>query len=146
MADLANLTGRMLIALLFFGGALQKLIDPTPVEQMIGTLGLPAVLIWPVALFDLIAAICLLTGPRVRRWALIMAGYCLFTSLFHWQLRADPWQITIMVKNWSIAGGLLILAAQGPGRYVLFPDTGFSGSPSPGPDTATGSKDTTPRL
>jgi len=33
-------------------------------------------------------------------------------------LRADPWQVTIMVKNWAIAGGLLILAAAGPGRYA----------------------------
>ena len=48
-----------------------------------------------------------------------LAAYCLFTSYFHWQLRADPWQVTIMVKNWAVAGGLLILAAQGPGRWAL---------------------------
>ena len=119
MNDVLNLVGRVLIALLFFGGALQKLGDPGPVTQMITSIGLPGWLIWPVAAFNLLAALALVFGPGVRQWALVLAAYCLFTSWFHWQLRADPWQITIMVKNWSIAGGLCILAAQGPGRLVL---------------------------
>ncbi|OOY15740.1 DoxX family protein [Thioclava sp. DLFJ4-1] len=119
MSDALNLIGRILIALLFFGGAVQKVTDPQMVEEMIGWLGLPGWLVWPVALFNLIAALGLIFGPKVRAWALILAAYCIFTSWFHWQLRADPWQVTIFVKNWAIAGGLLILAAQGPGRYAL---------------------------
>jgi putative oxidoreductase len=119
MKDLINLVGRMLLALLFLGGAVQKFSDPAPVMQMISSIGLPEALVWPVAVFDLVAGFGLIFGPFVPLWALVMAGYCVFTSYFHWQLRADPWQVTIMVKNWSIAGGLLILAAQGPGRYAL---------------------------
>ena len=119
MNDYLNLTGRILIAVLFFGGAAQKVLDPAPVQQMIGTLGLPAWLVWPVAAFDFVAALGLIFGPMVTLWALALAAYCMFTSWFHWQLRADPWQVTIFVKNWAIAGGLLILAAQGPGRFAL---------------------------
>ncbi|SFN11727.1 DoxX family protein [Thioclava sp. BHET1] len=120
LTDSLNLAGRILIALLFFGGAAQKVTDPQIVEQMIGWLGLPGWLVWPVALFNLIAALALIFGPRVQLWAVLLAGYCIFTSWFHWQLRADPWQVTIVVKNWAIAGGLLILAAQGPGRFKLW--------------------------
>lgn len=118
MNDALNLAGRVLIALLFLGGAVQKATDPAPVETMIAGIGLPASLIWPVAAFNLVAAVLLVTGPRVRAVALVLAMYCLFTSLFHWQLRADPWQVTIVVKNWAIAGGLLVLAAAGPGRWA----------------------------
>lgn len=119
MKDLGNLIGRMLIAILFFGGAVQKVTDPAPVMRMLAGIGLPEALVWPVAVFDLIAGLGLIFGPFVPIWALVMAGYCIFTSYFHWQLRADPWQVTIMVKNWSIAGGLLILASTGPGRHAL---------------------------
>ena len=121
MSDALNLLGRILLALLFLGGAAQKVADPAPVQQMIASVGLPVWLVWPVALFDLIAAIALVTGPGARTWALILAAYCIFTSYFHWQLRADPWQVTIFVKNWAIAGGLLVLAAEGPGRFAFRP-------------------------
>lgn len=120
MADVTNLLGRILLAVLFFAGAIQKLVDPAPVQMMITSIGLPAALVWLIAPFNLVAAICLVTGPKIGRWALILAAYCIFTSWFHWQLRADPWQVSIMIKNWAIAGGLLILAAQGPGRYSIF--------------------------
>lgn len=120
MSDWLNLAGRLLIALIFFGGFAQKIGDPQPVQGMIEGIGLPVWLVWPVAAFNLAAAVALLTGPRVRAWAIILAAYCIFTSYFHWSLRADPWQVSIMVKNWAIAGGLLILAAQGAGRFVLF--------------------------
>jgi putative oxidoreductase len=119
MSDALNLAGRCLIALLFLGGAVQKGLDPAPVQEMIASVGLPEGLVWPVAAFDLVAAVCLVAGPGVRGWALALAVYCVVTSWFHWQLRADPWQVTIVVKNWAIAGGLLVLAAEGPGRLSL---------------------------
>ena len=119
MRDLLNLLGRCLIALLFLGGAVQKTLDPAPVVGMITSIGLPGWVVWPVVGFDLAAAVGLILGPGVEVWAIALALYCLFTSWFHWQLRADPWQVTIMVKNWSIAGGLFILAASGPGRFAF---------------------------
>ncbi|WP_128253137.1 DoxX family protein [Falsirhodobacter deserti] len=118
MNNWLNLAGRLLIALLFLGGAAQKFTDPAPVQQMIAAVGLPVSLVWPLALFNLLASIALLTGPRVRTVALVLAAYCIFTSWFHWQLRADPWQVTILVKNWAVAGGLLVLASAGPGRFA----------------------------
>lgn len=118
MNDALNLTGRLLIAVLFLGGAVQKLTDPAQVQRMLSGIGLPPELVWPVALLNLAAGLALLLGPQVRFVALVLAIYCIGTSWFHWQLRADPWQVTIVVKNWAVAGGLLILAAQGPGRWV----------------------------
>ena len=46
----------------------------------------------------------------MRRAALVAAGYCALTSLFHF-LPQDGWQMSIFVKNWALAGGFLVLAA-----------------------------------
>jgi len=60
--------------------------------------------------FNAALALGLVVGPRLRLWALLGAGYCVVTSLFHF-IPADGWQMSIFVKNWAIAGGLLVLAA-----------------------------------
>ena len=41
--------------------------------------------------------------------ALSLAAYCAVTSVFHF-IPGDPWQMSIFVKNWAIAGGCLALA------------------------------------
>lgn len=117
MNDVLNLVGRLLIAALFLAGALQKAVDPAPVQGMLAQAGLAPWFVWPVALFDAAAVWGLVVGPRVRLWALALALYCAVTSAFHFR-PDDPWQMTIFVKNWAIAGGLLILASQGPGRFA----------------------------
>ena len=106
-----NLAGRVLIAALFAAGAMQKMVDPDPVRGLLTGAGLPPLLVWPAAIFDLVGALCLVTGPGIQVWALMFAAYCMTTSFFH-LIPTDPWQISIFVKNWAIAGGLLVLASQ----------------------------------
>jgi putative oxidoreductase len=101
--------GRVLIALLFVAGAAQKLSDPGVVAGMLAGVGLPGWLVWPVAAFNAAGAVALVIGWRLFPVALALAAYCGVTSLFH-LIPADPWQMSIFVKNWAIAGGLLVLA------------------------------------
>jgi putative oxidoreductase len=118
MADLATLVGRILIAALFLAGAVQKGADPATVEGLLAAHAWPAWLIWPALAFNLVAAISLLLGVQVRPVAVALALYCAVTSIFHF-IPADGWQMSIFVKNWAIAGGCLILAAHGAGRFAL---------------------------
>lgn len=118
MADLAVLVGRLLIAALFLGGAAQKLGDPEPVKGLLAGAGWPVWLWIPAMLYNLGAGMALVTGVAVRPVAASLAGYCAVTSYFHF-LPDDPWQMTIFVKNWAIAGGCLVLAAHGAGRFGL---------------------------
>ncbi len=103
------LTARILLSALFLGGAGQKLLDPSGAQGLLALAGLPGWLVWPATLFDAVAGVCLLTGPRIGLWAIALAAYCVMTSFFH-LLIPDPWQVTIFVKNWAIAGGLLAVA------------------------------------
>jgi putative oxidoreductase len=120
MGDVAVLVGRVLIALLFLGGAGQKWVEPGLVEGLLAGFGMPEWLVWPALAFNLLAGLALIAGVGVRPVAAALAAYCAVTSLFHF-LPDDPWQMTIFVKNWAIAGGCLVLAAHGPGRIALRP-------------------------
>jgi putative oxidoreductase len=116
--DLATLAGRILIAALFLAGTAQKATNPLAVESLLAARGWPEWLVWPALAFNLLAALALLAGWRIRPIATALAAYCAVTSLFHF-IPTDPWQMSIFVKNWAIAGGCLILAAHGAGRYTL---------------------------
>ena len=121
-SHLALLAGRVLIAMLFLGGAVQKAASPGDVMGLLAGRGLPEWLIWPALAFDAVAGLALVLGVGVRPMGYALAAYCAVTSVFHY-IPSDPWQISIFVKNWAIAGGCLCLAAAGPGRFALRPDS-----------------------
>ncbi len=116
--NLCSFLGRVLIAGLFLAGAAQKLSDPEPVRVLLTGWGWPGGLVWGAMLYNLLAGVALIAGVLVRPVALSLAFYCGLTSFFH-LLPDDPWQITIFIKNWAIAGGCLVLAGQGGGDWGL---------------------------
>lgn len=101
--------GRGLMAILFLAGAVQKIVSPDQAMQLLTGLGLPGWLIWPALAFNALAGLALLLGYKTRWVALMLAIYCMVTSVFHFQ-PDDGWQMSIFVKNWAIAGGLLVMA------------------------------------
>ena len=105
----ALLAARVLIAALFAAGAVQKALDPSAAATLLTGRGLPGALVWPAALYNAGAALALLAGWRLVPVALSLAAYCAATSVFH-LIPGDPWQMSIFVKNWAIAGGCLALA------------------------------------
>ncbi len=105
-----NLVGRILLAGLFLSGAVQKALDPAVVQGLLAGVGLPGWLVWPALAANLALALGLILRRTVWPAALAAAAYCAVTSLFHLQPQ-DGWQMSIFVKNWAIAGGLLTLAA-----------------------------------
>lgn len=105
-----DLVGRILIAALFVAGAVQKAVAPDLAQGLLAGFGAPGWLVWPALGLNVLLAVGLLIPRLVRSSALVAAAYCAVTSLFHF-LPQDGWQMSIFVKNWAIAGGLLVLAA-----------------------------------
>jgi putative oxidoreductase len=116
--DWLLLIGRVLLAALFMGGAAQKAFEPGQVEGLLAGWHLPGLLVWPALAYNAAAGLALAFGVAVRPVALSLALYCAATSVFHFQPE-DPWQMTIFVKNWAIAGGCLALAVAGAGRISV---------------------------
>ncbi|WP_111735577.1 DoxX family protein [Roseovarius amoyensis] len=107
--------GRYLLAILFIAGTAQKAINPDPAQELLVGFGLPEWLVWPALVFNALAASLLIAGKFLRAIGWALALYCFVTSVFHF-VPSDPWQMSIFVKNWALAGGCLILSAASVSR------------------------------
>ncbi len=66
--------------------------------------------------------VAILLGLFSRWAALALAGFCIVTALvFHtgWSGDGGQGQLINFMKNLALAGGLLLLAANGPGKYAV---------------------------
>lgn len=114
-------TGRVLIAAIFVMSGLGKIANPDATIGYIASAGLPfapAALI-AAALIEVGGGLALITGFRTRLMALLLAGFSVVAAIAFHAHFADQNQLIHFLKNIAIAGGLLQVAAFGPGRISL---------------------------
>lgn len=111
LSGLFALIGRIMLALIFIISGAMKLTDIPGTGAYMATVGLPASLALPVALFELLGGIMIVLGVFTRLTALAFAAFCVLTALLFHRETADPMQATAALKNIAIAGGFLCLFA-----------------------------------
>jgi putative oxidoreductase len=121
-----NLIGRLALAAVFLPAGWSKLTDFGGTVGYIESVGLPlATLAALIAIVvEIAGGIALIIGFFTRGAAFALALFTLVASvLFHpyWAMAADQAfvQQLMFFKNIGIFGGLLVLAAQGPGQLSL---------------------------
>lgn len=119
MRDAALLAGRVLIAAVFVYDATIIARFPDATIGYMEQFGLPGMLLWPTALFQLAAGILVVVGWQTRLAALAFAGFCLATALIFHRNFADTTEAIQFGKDVGLAGGFLFLAAAGAGRWSL---------------------------
>jgi putative oxidoreductase len=117
---------RILICAIFVQGALGKILGWSGQAAYMQSHGLRLItpLLATALLIEAGGVLCLLTGFAARCAALVMFVYLVLVSvLLHNFWAAPPASAGILqtqfLKNMGIAGGLLLLAANGPGRWAL---------------------------
>lgn len=119
--DIMALVARIFLAALFIIAGLGKLADPAGTIGYIGSVGLPlpSVAYGGTVAVEVLGGLAVLIGFKARIAALAIAAFSIAAALvFHNQL-ADQTQFVMFMKNFAIAGGFLLLAAFGPGRYSM---------------------------
>jgi putative oxidoreductase len=120
---MSNLVGRILLAVLFLFAGINKLKAPAMAAGYFTKLGFPMtdVLVWVVIAVEIGGAILLIAGWKTRWAAWALAAFTViatFAAHRFWEF-SDPGQYTAQMnnflKNLAVIGGLLILAATGPG-------------------------------
>lgn len=116
---LADLTGRVLISAMFLQAGLGKISGFAGTQGYMEAMGVPGMLLPLVIALEVLGAIAIIVGYRTRLAAILLAGFTLLAGvLFHWA-PGDQVQGLLFMKNVSIAGGFLFLAAHGAGAWSL---------------------------
>lgn len=119
LANAAEVSGRFLLALLFLLSGLGKLGAYTASAAYMSAAGVPGALLPAVIAIEIFGSLAIVLGWKTRVAAFLLAGFSVLTAfIFHNHL-ADQTQMIMFFKNLSIAGGLLLLAANGAGPLSL---------------------------
>ena len=119
MDKYANLLGRILLAHIFLLAGLNKISAYSGTQGYMESMGIPGMLLPLVILLEIGGALALIVGWQTRWAAYALALFCIVSALiFHFDL-ADQMQRIMFMKNLALAGGLLVLAANGAGAFSL---------------------------
>ncbi len=83
------------------------------------SMGIPALLLPLVIIVELLGGLAILLGFFTRFSAVILFLFCLASAWMVHYSPGDPSEMTNFMKNITIAGGYLILACAGAGRFSL---------------------------
>jgi putative oxidoreductase len=113
MSPYLHLTGRILLALIFILSGIGKIPDPASTAGYMESMGVPGILIWPTILLEILGGIAIVLGFQTRIAAFALAVFTIAAAVIFHSNFADQMQMIMFLKNISIAGGLLLLAASG---------------------------------
>ena len=115
----APLIARLLIGGFFLLSGLGKLGDVAGFTGYLTSGGLSAFLAWPAILFEIAVGIAVIVGFQARIAALAGAAFCIAAALLYHNNLADQVQMIMFFKNFAIAGGFMMIFANGAGALAV---------------------------
>jgi putative oxidoreductase len=115
----SELAGRILLAAVFLISGLGKIGSYAATAGYMSSAGVPSALLPFVIATEVVGAISIMVGWKTRIAALLLAGFTLLTAFIFHNNFADQIQTIMFLENVSIAGGLLLLVANGAGPLSI---------------------------
>ena len=112
-----DLVGRLLLAALFLNDGWTAIHNYDVTAEYLAQFGVPPLLLIPALILQVGGGLLIAVGWNTRLAALALSLFCISTALiFHSQL-GDPNEQIQFWKDLAIAGGFLVLAANGAGVF-----------------------------
>ena len=117
--NVSELAGRSFLSVLFLLSGLGKIGAYAGTAAYMASAGVPAALLPLVIATEVLGALAIIVGWQTRVAALLLAGYSLLAALIFHSNFANQIEMIMFLKNVSIAGGFLLLVANGAGALSL---------------------------
>ena len=108
-----DVPARVLIAVMFLFSGFGKVTAAAATQGYMEAHGVPGILVWPAAAWELVAGALLVLGYGIRPLSILLAGWCLLTAAIFHTAFGDPNQVVNFLKNLTMAGLFLMLARTG---------------------------------
>ena len=111
--------GRLLISFIFLMSGINKIGNYSNTSGWMDSMGAPSSLLPLVIILEVLAAIAIIVGWKTKIAAFLLAGFCVLSGLIFHNDFSNQIEMIMLMKNFAIAGGFLILVANGPGNFSL---------------------------
>ncbi|MGD8327139.1 MAG: DoxX family protein [Sphingomonadales bacterium] len=117
-----GLLARVFLGVLFLLSGIGKLQGYEGFQSYMEAGGVPGALAPLVIAVEIIAGAAVIIGFQARLAALLLAGFSVLAAiLYHTDFR-NQMQIAMFLKDFAIAGGMLLVFIHGPGAYAVGKD------------------------
>tara|TARA_B100000965_G_C19372766_1_gene661052 strand:- start:240 stop:617 length:378 start_codon:yes stop_codon:yes gene_type:complete len=111
--------GRIFISALFIIEASRKLLFKEETIFYMEDYGVPEILFYPSLIIELVFPIFLILGYKTKISAFVMFIFTIIVTIVFHNEFGNHMQLIALLKNLSIAGGLLIVASNEPKGFSL---------------------------
>ena len=119
MEKFINLLARILLSQIFILSGISKISGYTGTQGYMESMGVPGMLLPLVIILEIGAGLSVLVGWQTRIAAYALAVFSIVAALIFHSNLDDQIQMILFMKNWAMAGGLLLLAVNGAGSLSL---------------------------
>ena len=119
MMKVLDLFGRILISALFFLNGIFKINNYEGTIGWMESFGLPGMLLVPAIILEIVGPILIILGYQTRVAAALLSLFCIVTAIIFHNDFANQMQLISFLKNIGLAGGFLLLTANGAKDFSL---------------------------
>jgi len=115
----AALAGRLFLSAIFILAGINKIGAYDGTMQYMESFGVPGALLPLVIVAEIGLGLAVALGFLTRLAALGLAGFSIVSAVIFHGAIGDQMQFILFMKNVGMAGGFLMIWANGPGAYAL---------------------------
>lgn len=114
-----QLSGRVLMSIIFITAGVSKIGAYAGTQGYMESVGVPGGMLPLVVALEVGAGLAVLLGWQTRISAFLLAGFSVLSALIFHADFGDHMQSILFMKNLAMAGGLLMLMANGAGSWSI---------------------------